>query len=119
MARAAQLGLAKLPSYSCKIREIPVYLAAVVLDPRQKWDYFELGVEQGDWTEREVIAAREIVELLWAGEYKQSDRRYLAHSLESVAQNQEVEICDVIDEAEERHRQWQAKRRRITPGINL
>lgn len=119
MARAAQLGLAKLRSYSCKIREIPVYLAAVVLDPRQKCYYFELGVEQGDWMEQEVIAAREIVELQWAGEYKQSDRQYLAHSLESVAQNQEVEICDVIDEAEEHHRQWQAKRRRITPGINL
>jgi len=67
LARAAHLGLAKLRAYSSKIGEILVYLATVVLDPRQKWDYFELGVEQGDGTEREVEAARGVVQLLWVG----------------------------------------------------
>ena len=45
LARAARLGLSKLQIYSTKIREIPVYIAAVVLHPRQKWNYFELAIE--------------------------------------------------------------------------
>lgn len=69
LSRAAQLGLAKLRVYSAKIGEIPVYKAAVVLDPRQEWDYFDLGIEQGDWTIREVQAAKETVQLLWENQY--------------------------------------------------
>ncbi|KAG0138503.1 hypothetical protein HOY82DRAFT_534631 [Tuber indicum] len=65
LAHAAHLGLSKLGSYSSKICEIPAYHAAVVQDPRQKWDYFELSIEQGDWTQRVVEVAREIVQQLW------------------------------------------------------
>jgi len=72
LARAAHLGLAKLHAYSSRVREILVYLAAVVLYPRQKWDYFKLGVQQGDWTELEVEAARAVVQELWTGEYRKS-----------------------------------------------
>ena len=44
-SQAAQLGLAKLRAYSTKIHKVPVYMVAVVLDPRQKCDYFDLGIE--------------------------------------------------------------------------
>lgn len=37
LARAAHLGLSKLRCYSSMIRQIPAYLAALVLDPRQMW----------------------------------------------------------------------------------
>jgi len=44
----------------------------VVLDPspRQKWDYFELGIEQRDWTIHEVQLAKETVQLLWEEQYR-------------------------------------------------
>jgi len=118
LARAAHLGLAKLCAYSSKIREIPVYLAAVVLDPRQKSDYFELGVEQGDWTEREVEAARGVVQLLWVGEYQQSGLQFVSSANSPVIREKECLRRGTLelDKADEHHRQWQAKRRRITPG---
>jgi len=37
LARAAHLGLSKLRCYSSMIRQILAYLAALVLNPRQKW----------------------------------------------------------------------------------
>ena len=118
LARAAHLGLAKLRTYSSRIREIPVYLAAVVLDARQKWDYFELGVEQGDWTEIEVEAARAIVQQLWTGEYRPLalESRSLPNT-DNLSATTVEPVTRMLDEAEEHHRQWKAKRRRITPGI--
>ena len=49
LSRAAQLGLAKLRAYSTKIREIPVYIAAVVLDPARSGiiSIWELNKEIG------------------------------------------------------------------------
>ena len=118
MARAAHLGLSKLRSYSSKIREIPAYLAAVVLDPRQKWDYFELGIEQGDWTQTEVQLAREIVQQLWIVDYKEQGLNSLAGDCRTAGLEPVEPRVSNLDDAEEHHRQWQAKRRRITPGIH-
>ena len=117
LARAPQLGLAKLRAYSTKIREIPVYIAAVVLDPRQKWDYFDLGIEQGDWTIREVQAAKETVQLLWENQYRialGSDIPSSDHIL--AGGNGEPGRLGLVEEEEEHYRRWQAKRRRVTPG---
>ena len=117
LSRAAQLGLAKLRAYSTKIPEIPVYIAAVVLDPRQKCDYFDLGIEQRDWTIQEVQAAKETVQLLWEDQYRvtvQNDLLPGDHI--SAGADGEPARLGLVEEEEEHHRQWQAKRRRVTPG---
>jgi len=111
LARAAHLGLSKLRSYSSKIHEIPAYLAAVVLDPRQKWDYFELGIEQGDWTQREVQLAREIVQQLWIEDYKEQGLNRLAEDCRTAGLEPVEPGVSILDDAGEHHRQWQAKRR--------
>ena len=117
LSRAAQLGLAKLQAYSTKIREIPVYIAAVVLDPRQRWDYFDLGIEQGDWTIREVQAAKEIVQLLWENQYRVTVKSNIPpRDHISAGRNGEPGHLGLVEEEEEHHRRWQAKRRRVTPG---
>lgn len=109
--------MAKLRAYSTKIREIPVYIAAVALDPRQKWDYFDLGIEQGDWTIREVQAAKETVQLLWEDQYRVTvGNDLLPGDLISAEANGEPARLGLVEEEEEHHRRWQAKRRRVTPG---
>ena len=117
LARVAQLGLSKLWSYSSKIREIPAYIAAVVLDPRQKWDYFELGIELGDWTQREVEVARESVHQLWMEDYKGSGLDLSTVGSNTARTNLVDRRANIMDDAEEHHHQWQAKHRRITSGI--
>ena len=105
LSHAAQLGLAKLRAYSTKIREIPVYIAAVVLDPRQKWDYFHLGIEQGDWTIREVQAAKETVQLLWEDQYRVTTGSYLPGRNDiSAMGNAEPGSLGLVEEEEEHHR---------------
>ena len=117
LSRAAQLVLAKLRAYSAKIRDIPVYIAAVVLDPRQKWDYFDLGIEQGDWTIREVQAAKETVQLLWENQYRVTVENNLpSRDPMSAGENGEPGHLGLVEAEEESHRRWQAKRRRVTPG---
>lgn len=117
LARAAQLGLSKLRYFSSKIREIPAYIAAVVLDPRQKSDYFALSIEQGDWTQREVEVARESVQQLWIDDYKGSGLDLSTMESNATRTNLVERRANIMDDAEEHHRQWQAKRRRITSGI--
>jgi len=117
LSHAAELGLAKLRAYSTKIREIPVYIATVVLDPRQKWDYFDLGIEQGDWTIREVQAAKETVQLLWENQYLVTVRSDIPPREQiSAGGDGEPGPLGLVEEEEEHHRCWQAKRRRVTPG---
>jgi len=76
-------------------------------------------VEQGDWTEQEVETARAVVQQLWPGEYRQSALG--SGSQPNSANSSETTGAPVrrilLDEAEEHHRQWQPKRRRITSGI--
>jgi len=119
LARTAHLGLAKLRAYSFRVREIPVYLAAVVVDPWQKWDYFELGVEQGDWTELEVESGRALVQQLWTGEYRKSalESRSLRNT-DNLSATRVEPVTRILDEPEEHYRQWKAKTQRITPGIH-
>lgn len=91
----------------------------MVLDPRQKWDYFELGIEQGDWTEREVEAARGVVQLRCAGEYKEAGLDSTSQrNGELVSPSEWESAIGILDQAEEHYRQWQAKRCRITPGMS-
>lgn len=117
LSRAAQLGLAKLRAYSTKIREIPVYIAAVVLDPRQKWHYFDFGIEEGDWTIREVQAAKEAVQQLWEDQYRVTTGSYLPSRDDTSAMgNAEPGSLGLVEEEEQHHCRWQAKRRRVTPG---
>jgi len=53
-----------------------MYIAAVVLDPRQKWNYFDLAIEQGDWPIREVQAGKETVQQLWEDQYRVTTGSY-------------------------------------------
>lgn len=63
-------GWAKLDKYYTKTEETPVYIAAVVLDPTQKWAYFEEHWDihpdwQADW--------RVKVEAFWTQFYRPVD----------------------------------------------
>lgn len=90
----------------------------MVLDPRQKWDYFELGIEQGDWTIREVELAKETVQLLWEEQYRgRASNGMASRNLGSGIETGEGIRAGIMEEAEEHHRLWQAKRRRVTPGL--
>jgi len=80
-------------------------------------DYFELGIEQGDWTHREVQVAREMVQQLWIDDYKESGLNCAARDSGTGGTDTIGPRVSIIHQAEEHHRQWQAKRRRITPGM--
>jgi len=89
----------------------------VVLDLRQKWDYFELGIEQVDWTHREVEVAQEMVQQLWSEDYKESGLNCAVGDSGIGGIDTIGRRVSIIDLAEEHYRQRQAKRRRITPGM--
>lgn len=108
--------MAKLRAYSSKIREIPVYNAAVVLHPRWKWDYFDLGIEQGDWTIRELDTVKETVQLLLEDQYRVGIASHLpTRDLTSTARKAEPGSLGLVEEEEEHHGRWQAKRPHVTP----
>ena len=90
----------------------------MVLDPRQKWDYFELGIEQGDWTIHEVQLAKETVQLLWEEQYRgRASNDMASRNLSSGIETGEGIRAGIIEEGKEHHRLGQAKRRRVTPGL--
>ena len=110
--------MAKLQAYSHKIRQIPVYIAQVVLDLRQKWDCIELGIQQGDWTIHEGRLAKETVQLLWEEQYRgRASNDMASQKLSSGIDTGEGIRAGIMEEAEEHHRLWQAKRRRVTPAL--
>ncbi|KAH0604023.1 uncharacterized protein H6S33_007054 [Morchella sextelata] len=60
-----QVGLRKLEKYFNKTDSAPAYIAAVVLNPAWKWEYF-----QTRWTREQVIAARRRLKQYWETLYK-------------------------------------------------
>lgn len=65
-----QAGWDKLEKYYNKTEESCAYVAAVVLVPTRKWEFFEKGVI---WSEDWLKDARIAVQKVWEDEYKQMD----------------------------------------------
>lgn len=65
--RSIDQAWAKLDKYYQLTEASPIYVAAVVLNPRWKWAYFEK-----QWTDRQdwISDARRAIKDLWAAEYK-------------------------------------------------
>ena len=70
LVQSANLGLAKLDRYYNKIRQIPVYLCAVILDPSSKFEFIESTL----WTADEIKLVKEKVISVWQDVYKTQDR---------------------------------------------
>jgi len=68
LATSVNMGWLKLDKWYKATERSPVYVAAVVLDPRLKWEYFE---ESAEWDEGWVKTAKKNVAKLWM-EYKGS-----------------------------------------------
>ena len=76
-----------------------------------------MGIEPGDWTIREVQAAKVTVQLLWKNQYRVALGNDIPSRDHILAEgNGEPGRLGLVEEEEEHHRRWQAKRRRITPG---
>jgi hypothetical protein len=68
--RAAAEGVIVLDKYREKFKELTVCVAAVVLHPAYKWDYFTVAVASGEWRDEELANAKDRVQGLWINEYK-------------------------------------------------
>jgi len=69
-----QAGWDKLEKYYNKTEESCAYVAAVVLVPTRKWEFFEKGVI---WSEDWLKDAQMAVQKVWEDEYKQVDPIFL------------------------------------------
>ena len=102
VVQAANLGLAKLEKYYNIIKEIPVYNAAVVLDPRQKFRFFESLA----WPARDIKNSKDQVTDLWEIQYNRHDTRQRSPILGP-------------ERALDEFSQWDSKKRRLTKGDEL
>jgi hypothetical protein len=102
IVQAANLGLAKLEKYFTMIRKTPAYIAAVILDPSTKMEFFE----SSSWTVKSIQKAKDLVVHLWETEYKGQEGTQI-----SIARDTEIE--------EEECMEWRMKRRRISKGDQL
>src|ERR1700754_3820300 len=68
IVQAANLWLAKLERYYNMIKSIPAYIAAVVLDPSSKFEFFETC----SWHGSEIENAQKMMIKLWETNYKSS-----------------------------------------------
>jgi len=69
----AKKGLEKLMESSRMAWKVPACVAAVALNPRFKWDYFDWGARHGECTPEAVKQARVEVGRLWKREYKKPE----------------------------------------------
>jgi len=67
--RAAAEGIVVLDKYRQLYKELTVYVAAVVLHPVYKWEYFEVAVDNPEWTEEQLQSAKLRVQELWQMKY--------------------------------------------------
>lgn len=71
MGPCCNSGWKKLDKYYTLTGNTPVYVTSVVLDPTQKWTYFEesWGLEHPEW----LVEWKEKVEDFWASTYRMKD----------------------------------------------
>ena len=67
LAASVDLGWSKLNKWYAATERAPIYIAAVVLDPRLKWEYFE---DAAEWPEEWINIAKRKMERLWIVEYR-------------------------------------------------
>ena len=67
--RAAAESFVVLDKYLEIYKDLTVCVAAVVLHPAYKWEYFEVAVEKLDWTDDQLEDAKLRVQALWLTQY--------------------------------------------------
>ena len=67
--RAAADGIVVLDKYRELYKELTVSVAAVVLHPAYKWEYFEVAVDKLEWTEDQLRDAKLCVQALRLTKY--------------------------------------------------
>jgi hypothetical protein len=67
--RAAAEGIVVLDKYREIYKDLTVCVAAVVLHPAYKWEYFEVAVEKLEWTDDQLEDAKLRVQALWLTQY--------------------------------------------------
>jgi len=67
--RAAAEGIVVLDKYRELYKELTVCVAAVVLHPAYKWEYFEVAVDKLEWTDDQLQDAKLRVQGLWLTKY--------------------------------------------------
>jgi hypothetical protein len=103
-----QSGWEKLEKYYNKTGESCAYVAAVVLCPTKKWEFFEKGL---DWRASWLRDARQAVRKMWEDEYKQAGNDLPPMRSQSQPEGktenrfktwarQHVKVPEVIDEYE-------------------
>jgi hypothetical protein len=63
--RAVADRIVVLDKYQELYKELTVCVAAVVLHPAYKWEYFEVAVDKLEWTEDQLQDAKLRVQTLW------------------------------------------------------
>jgi len=66
---ASAEGIVVLDKYQELYKELTVCVAAVVLHPAYKWEYFEVAVDKLEWTEDQLQDAKLHVQGLWLTKY--------------------------------------------------
>ena len=69
ICRAAAEGIVVLDKYREIYNDLTVCVAAVVLHPAYKWEYFEVAVEKLEWTYDQLEDAKLRVQALWLTQY--------------------------------------------------
>jgi len=67
--RAAAGGIVVLDKYQEFDKELTVCVAAGVLHPAYKWEYFEVAVDKLEWTDDQLLDAKLRVQGLWVTKY--------------------------------------------------
>jgi hypothetical protein len=77
--RAAAEGIIVLDKYHDIYKLLTVCVAAIVLHPAYKWDYFEVAVNKMEWSENELPDAKCCVQGPWLTEYKSTSAETECH----------------------------------------
>jgi hAT family C-terminal dimerisation region len=114
IVQAANLGLAKLERYYNMIKSIPAYIAAVVLDPSSKFEFFETC----SWHVSEIENAEKMVIELWRKNYKSSGA---AQTDESGSQTTSQTVSQSLsrESGDGDFVEWRAKKRRVSDADEL
>jgi len=77
--RAGAEGITVLDKYRDIYKSLTVCVAAVVLHPAYKWEYFEVAVTKMEWTANELQDAKCHVQGLWLTEDKSTSSETEGH----------------------------------------
>ena len=98
MGPCCNSGWAKLEKYYSLTERSPVYIAALVLCPQNKWDYID-----SNWPAEWVLTAKIQIQEFWQTEYKSTAIT--------------IPVSEAIAPLQNTFRQWQKKRERSVLDI--